>query len=170
MYRSVYTSAEFRSIFRKLESGTHIIELDDSSWRIWLEGSRFKLEYKEKGGTDWKTIGWTRVARTEWCCGVVQLGDFHGWSNHTPVPEVIQEEYIKCIRSYCKWFWNKGVIQAWFFRYRQKDSKYQSPQLLDLLTKGGFKRIGRETFNPNSGNMIRCYQSKIDFRGGKRNA
>mgnify|MGYP003336555994 FL=1 len=55
---------------------------------------------------------------------------------------------------------NKGVVQAWFYKMRNREH-YEHPTILKLLTSNKFKKIGRASYNPNSGNTIQGYQLTI---------
>ena len=118
--------------------------------------------YKVIPGQQRITLMQLNVSGTTWCCGVSQLGNFYEHSTrfNDELTDEIKQEILKIILSYAHNMYNKGVVQAWFYKTRNR-TNYEHPTILKLLTSNKFKKIGRASFNPNSGNTIQGYQLTI---------
>jgi len=97
---------------------------------------------------------------TTWCCGVMQLGNFWEMRLATPVPDAVLDEYFKIIASTCRNMFRKGIIQAWFYK-QPRATEFEHPNIRKMFIKNGMRKIGRSTFNPNSGNHIQGYQASL---------
>ena len=123
-----------------------------------------RIEVFKRGTTESNrlTLMQLNISGTQWCCGVSQLGNFYEHSTRadSELSNDVKQEILKIILSYAHNMYNKGVVQAWFYKTPRKDA-YEHPNILQLFTKNKFKKIGRASFNPNSGNTIQGYQLTI---------
>jgi hypothetical protein len=99
---------------------------------------------------------------TQWCCGVSQIGNFYERSGTITnnISTEIKDEFFKIMISWANTHCNKGIIQAWFYKPRGY-TEYQHPIVLDIVKRHKFKKIGRASYNPNSGNTIQGYQLTV---------
>jgi hypothetical protein len=128
----------------------------------WVQGNERLMVYKNIPGQQRTDIMQLNLSGTTWCCGVSQLGNFYEHSTrfNQELTDEIKQEILKIILSYAHNMYNKGVVQAWFYKTPRKDD-YEHPNILQLFTKNKFKKIGRASYNPNSGNTIQGYQLTI---------
>ena len=127
----------------------------------WYQGNERLEVYKAVPNQQRQTLLCINLSGTTWCCGVSQLGNFYEYSRINEFLTNEQKaEILKIILSYAHNMFNKGVIQAWFYKRRDR-ANYEHPTILKLLTDNKFKKIGRASFNPNSGNTIQGYQLTI---------
>ena len=59
------------------------------------------------------------------------------------------------IASCARYKFAKGVMQGYFYKSRRKGAVYQHDRILKAFIRNGFVDNSPETFNPNSGNMIK---------------
>ena len=101
------------------------------------------------------------MGQTNFCCGVIQLGAFYELPiSMQMVPEPVLDEFMKVLATSAKRSYNKGILQAWFYKPSHK-KEYEHGQIRNLFIKHGFRKIGRETYNPNSGNRIQGFQLSL---------
>lgn len=167
MASSIYNLKTWQNYRHKLIQPSGLtIENDGITYKITLHGGTIWYLHQQSDRTDsegkpyWETLGILRCDTTPYCCGVLQLGAFNDW--YKPIPEAVGQEFMRLIRSYARWQYNKAILQAWFFRYRRGD--YHHPSLMKLFTSNGFKKYGREAWNPNSGNVISGFQSRVTYK------
>lgn len=165
MASSIYSKSEWTLLRNQLVTRDGIVmEEDGQTYRIRLDSNHFDIRVKLPADHPrgvWDYIGQIRVDSTPYCCGVLQVGSFCYWTK--PVPEKVGQQFMKLLRSLARWSYNKAILQAWFYRYRNT-TEYNHPTLMKLFTSNGFKKYGREAFNPNSGNCISGFQSRVTFK------
>lgn len=104
------------------------------------------------------------IDNTSWCCGVAQAGAFYEHREALNVPDEVLNYFFKTLVSLSRHTNRKGVFQGWFYRCKgYKD--FQHGTILKMFKQNGMKKIGRPTYNPNSGNYIQGYQASIKMRG-----
>jgi hypothetical protein len=98
---------------------------------------------------------------TPYCCGVMQAGNFY---ENPPLaintPDNVLAEMFKIMITLLYYHFRKGILQAWFYKARGTSS-YDHSTILRMCKLNGMKTIGKETYNPNSGNKIKGYQMSI---------
>lgn len=123
-----------------VNNSTYGITYSDNQWRV--------TKYENNVTTCWSIY----QGYTQYCCGVWQLGSFYCGFD---IPPEVEDLLIKLIASAARYVFNKGVLQAYFYRYNRKNSKYNHIRILNALIRNGFVENSPETFNPNSGNLIK---------------
>lgn len=130
--------------------------------RFLQNNERFEISNQNTPDSQRVNLILINLSGTTWCCGVSQLGNFyeHSTRANSELSDDVKQEILKIILSYAHNMYNKGVVQAWFYKTRN-NVNYEHPTILKLLTANKFKKIGRASFNPNSGNTIQGYQLTI---------
>jgi len=166
MAYSIFTAAETEKFYnsnpdvgvinRTGNTTGHKIVLNNITYSIsYDQGSGMWSIYEHPNGTyDRQTKILQRIhqAYTTYCCGVWQLGSFYCPFD---APQELEDLMIKMIASCARYKFAKGVMQAYFYRSRSKSSSYQHDRILKAFIRNGFVDNSPETFNPNSGNMIK---------------
>ena len=166
MAYSIFTAAETSKLYSSTpEIGVinrsnnpmgHKIVHNNVSYSISLDvNSGMWSIYEHPNGTyDRQTRVLQRIhqAYTTYCCGVWQLGSFYCPFD---VPHEIEDLMIKMIASFARYQFAKGVMQAYFYKQRRKNASYQHDRILKAFIRNGFVDNSPETFNPNSGNLIK---------------
>jgi len=166
MAYSIFTAAETEKFYnsnpdvgvinRTGNTTGHKIVLNNITYSIsYDQGSGMWSIYEHPNGTyDRQTKVLQRIHQsyTTYCCGVWQLGSFYCPFD---APHEIEDLMIKMIASCARYKFAKGVMQAYFYRSRRKGAVYQHDRILNAFIRNGFVDNSPETFNPNSGNMIK---------------
>jgi len=166
MAYNIFTAAETDKFFssepnigvinRTGNTTGHKIVLNNITYSIsYDQGSQMWSIYEHPNGTyDRQTKVLQRIHQsyTTYCCGVWQLGSFYCPFD---APQEIEDLMIKMIASCARYKFAKGVMQAYFYRSRSKGAMYQHDRILKAFIRNGFVDNSPETFNPNSGNLIK---------------
>lgn len=154
-------SKKWREITRQLSSQTGI-KLGETNYhlRIIPHSENFNLYTGPANSNNVSTIFQMSMGHTMWCCGVSQYGNFYEHSRFANVPAEVKTEMLKILLSYSHNMFNKGVVNAWFYKNPRKPN-YEHIGFLELLKANKFKKFGRASYNPNSGNTIQGYQLTI---------
>ena len=166
MAYSIFTAAETEKFYnsnpdvgvinRTGNTTGHKIVLNNITYSIsYDQASGMWSIYEHPNGTyDRQTRVLQRIhqAYTTYCCGIWQLGSFYCPFD---VPHEIEDLMIKMIASCARYKFAKGVMQAYFYKSRRKGAVYQHDRILKAFIRNGFVDNSPETFNPNSGNMIK---------------
>lgn len=160
MLKAYTNNAKYRSIWTTLNTPGGYQLNDD-----------YKLirQYESITLVDKKNATLIRLSfgNTNYCCGVLQLGNFFELTAAARyIPDDVMDKFMKILASIARNQYNKGVLQAWFFKTPRR-REFEHPIIRNWLKRLGFKPIGRITYNPNSGNQIRGYQTSIAKRGVK---
>jgi hypothetical protein len=153
----------WNAIMRVLE-GPMGYNIPNTNYWVWKERHADAFVLSNSARDNQSRTDYLRIncSGTQWCCGVSQIGNFYerGTTVTNSLPNEIKDEFFKVMISWANTFCNKGIIQAWFYKGRHQTT-YQHPIILDIVKRHKFKKIGRATYNPNSGNTIQGYQLSI---------
>lgn len=97
---------------------------------------------------------------TTWCCGVMQVGNFYEANTAGDIPLSALDEYYKILASSARNMFRKGILQGWFYREPRRE-EFRHPVIRQMFIRNGMRKIGRRTYNPNSGNQIQGYQASL---------
>ena len=166
MAYNIFTAAETDKFFssepnigvinRPSNPAGHKIVINNITYSILFDNNigMWSILEHPNGSYDRQTRVLQRIhqAYTTYCCGVWQLGSFYCPFN---VPHEIEDLMIKMIASCARYKFAKGIMQGYFFKTRSKNTAYQHDRILKAFIRNGFVDNSPETFNPNSGNLIK---------------
>ena len=166
MAYSIFTAAETETFFnsnpdvgvitRPSNTTGHKIVVNNITYAISYDSNSgmWSIYEHPNGSYDRYTKVLQRIhqAYTTYCCGVWQLGSFFCPFD---VPHEVEDLMIKMIASCARHHFAKGVLQGYFYKSRRKGAVYQHDRILKAFIRNGFVDNSPETFNPNSGNMIK---------------
>ena len=146
------------SIFRAMENSSTGYKLDDQHVIIKY-GYNFKVK-KLNNANGLETILTFELSNTAFCCGVMQFGNFGERADAKDISDETLLMIWKILISFSRTSCHKGIVNAWFYKPRGQ-TKYQHPITEKMFKLGGAKRIGKQSYNPNSYNQIKGYQFTI---------
>ena len=166
MAYSIFTAAETSKLYsstpeigvinRSSNPMGHKIVHNNETYSILLDvgSGMWSILHHPNGIYDRQTRLLQRIHQsyTAYCCGVWQLGSFYCPFD---VPQELEDLMIKMIASFARYQFAKGVMQAYFYKQRRKNASYQHDRILKAFIRNGFVDNSPETFNPNSGNLIK---------------
>ena len=166
MAYSIFTAAETEAFFnsipdvgvinRQANPTGHKVVINNITYSISFDhnGAFWTIFEHPNGSFDRQSKILQRIHQsyTTYCCGVWQLGQFYCPFD---APQELEDLMIKMIASCARYKFAKGVMQGYFYKSRRKGAVYQHDRILKAFIRNGFVDNSPETFNPNSGNMIK---------------
>ena len=165
MLKTYSTSYFNQSIWNRV-SNSEGLAIPHSDYILCRRGGSFTLH---KGNIHSEQVFRLVVDNTSYCCGVAQLGGFYERQEAVNVPDAVLKYVFKVITSTLRFKYRKGIAQGWFYRYNRDNAAYQHPTIRRMFENNGMGKIGVETYNPNSGNVIQGFQGSIARRGSNGN-
>jgi hypothetical protein len=162
-----YSNSYFSSSIWSRVSSNEGLRIPHSNYWLKRQGNNFTLHNPQ---IDSAPLFRLIVDNTAYCCGVAQLGGFYERQEAINVPDAVLAYVYKVITSTLRFKYRKGIAQGWFYRYNRSDAAYQHPTIRRMFENAGMTKIGVETFNPNSGNVIQGFQGSISRRGTNGNS
>jgi hypothetical protein len=158
---------KWQSILRAVRTADGFDLGDD--YRLRIQNDEFVLIQKKRNAKTWDDVLHMRIGHTNYCCGVAQLGNFREYALINEMPDSIGDAAFHIITTYCRRYYNKGIIQAWFQKYPNAvygtSRGFEYAKIRAIFTRNGMKKFGRQTYNPNSGNRIIGYQGSMNKHG-----
>jgi hypothetical protein len=142
------------------------LRIPNSDYWLRRQGTSFTLH---KSLINSEQVFRVIVDNTAYCCGVAQLGGFYERQEAVNVPDAVLKYVFKVITSTLRFKYRKGIAQGWFYRYNRAEQPFLHPTIRRMFENGGMGKIGVETYNPNSGNVIQGFQGSIARRGSNGN-
>ena len=155
-----FTKSHYNSIWATLNSNGGY-DIPNSDYKIKRNYGTW-LVYKKDNAVE--PLLRVDIDSTSYCCGVAQAGAFNEFKGAENVPDEVLDHFFKVLVSFARHTYRKGVFQGWFYRTRST-KKYQHPVIMKMFLRNSMKKIGKETYNPNSGNYIRGFQGSILMKG-----
>jgi hypothetical protein len=159
-----YSQAYFKSNILKRLHSAEGLAVPKSNYIISKRGNQLTLHF-ERINSD--VVLRLYIENTNYCCGVAQAGAFYEHGEALNVPNAVLDYMFKLLISLTRFQYRKGVIQGWFFRWNRPDSTWMHPTIMKMFERNGMTLTGEDTYNPNSGNIIRGFQGSIARRGGQ---
>jgi len=155
-----FTKSHYNSIWATLNNDRGY-DIPNSDYKIKRNYGTW-LVYKKDNAVE--PLLRVDIDSTSYCCGVAQAGAFNEFKGAENVPDEVLDHFFKVLVSFARHTYRKGVFQGWFYRTRNSKN-YKHPVIMKMFLRNSMKKIGKETYNPNSGNYIRGFQGSILMKG-----